>query len=165
MKLYQILIISALLFSCKATFNFTGGAVNTELETLGVAQFINESDLVVPGLDQDLTIALQDRFLSQSRLQLTDGPADINLSGAITNYRVDPVAYTGNERAAQNRLIINLKVKYENNVDPEDNWEQSFSAFSDFDATLDFSTVEAEQIELIIDQLTQDIFNKSLGKW
>ncbi|RMG29430.1 MAG: hypothetical protein D6730_03940 [Bacteroidetes bacterium] len=165
-----VLLCAVLLSSCKIQYNFTGGSLNPDLETISIAQFINEAPLVVPTLAQDFTIALQDRFLSGSRLSLTSGAADINISGVIIDYRVDPVAFTGvtsDERAqaAQNRLKITVRVKYDNNVDPNESWEQTFSSFTDFDASLDFTAVEQEKIAEVLEQLTQDIFNKSLGKW
>ncbi len=173
-RFFHYLPIAFFFAACTTTFNFTGGSLNTELETISIAQFINESPVIVPALAQDLTEAIQDLFLSQSRLSLASGAADINISGIITNYSIDPVAFTGTSntpgsssipRTAQNRLKISIRVKYENNVEPDDNWEQTFSSFSDFDATEDFTSIEQEQIELILEQLTQDIFNKSLGKW
>lgn len=176
MKRFLYIPILWLITACTASFNFTGGALNTDLETIGIAQFINEAPIIVPALAQDFTEALQDRFLSQSRLSLASGPADINISGVITGYAVDPVAFTGissasttssnsQPRTAQNRLKISIRVKYENNVEPNESWEQTFSSFSDFDATLDFTAEEQRLIEEVIEQLTQDIFNKSLGKW
>ena len=72
----------------------------------------------------------QDRFLNQSKLTLTSGGgADIKLGGSITRYTMLPVAISGDDRAAQNRLTIAIKVKFDNFVDPNDSWEQSFSRF------------------------------------
>lgn len=154
-----------LLSACSPTFNFTGGNVDSRLETLAVDQFLNEAPIIVPALAQDFTQALQDRFLSQSRLSLTTDNADIFISGVITGYRVDYVAIQGDDRAAQNRLTISARVKFENNVDENDSWEQTFNTFVDFNADDDFTSVEPTLIEEIIEQLTQDIFNKSIGKW
>ncbi len=154
-----------LMGACSATFNFTGGNVDPRLQTLAVDQFINEAPIIVPSLAQDFTEALQDRFLSQSRLSLTTESADIFISGVVTGYQVDYVAIQGDDRAAQNRLSVSVRVKFENNVDINENWEQTFSSFVDFNADDDFTSIEQTLVTEIIEQLTQDIFNKSIGKW
>ncbi len=161
----MISLFLSLLLSCTTTFNFTGGKVDERLETLAVDQFINEAPIIVPSLAQDFTEALQDRFLSQSRLSLTTENADIFISGVITGYRVDYVAIQGDDRAAQNRLTVAIQVKFENNIEEKDSWDQGFNSFVDFDADEDFTSIEPDLIEEIVEQLTQDIFNKSVGKW
>ena len=168
---YCVIWMSVCLSACRVNFNFTGGGtINPDLQTLSVDLFGNEADIVVPYLAQEMTNQLQDRFLSQSRLSLTSGTADIMVSGSVVRYTLVPVAIAGNQadgepRAEQNRLTIGVRIKYDNNVEPNDSWEQTFSSFVDFDASLDFTSVEREKIEEILEQLTQDIFNKSLGKW
>ncbi|MEM6347392.1 MAG: LptE family protein [Bacteroidota bacterium] len=151
--------------SCSVSFNFTGGSVDTSLETLFVDNFSNEAEIVVPYLGILTTEKLQDRFLTQSRLSLTSGNADVALGGAITRYTVLPTAISGQDRAEQNRMTIAIRVNFENNQDANESWEQTFSSYIDFDASLDLSSVEREQIEEILDQITQDIFSKSIGKW
>lgn len=161
-----LLLLPLLASGCiSIRFNFTGGSVDTSLETLFVDQFTNEADVVIPYLAQEVGIQLQDRFLSQSRLTLTTGAADVVLGGAVTRFTVAPVAIQGENRAAQNRLTIAVRVKFDNNVDPKASWEQTFSGFVDFDATEEFSSVEREKIGLVLEQITQDVFSKSIGKW
>ncbi|MEZ4774891.1 MAG: LptE family protein [Bacteroidia bacterium] len=151
--------------SCQISFNFTGGKADNSLQTLSISQFINEADIVVPYLAQETTQQLQDRFLSQSRLTLTSGAADVELGGSITRYTMLPVAIQGDDRAAQNRLTITVKVKFVNNVDPAESWDQTFSKFIDFDSEEDFTSVERDRINDVLEQITQDVFSKSIGKW
>ena len=166
LKVSLFLLLPAILWSCKVTFNTSGGVADSSLETLNVEQFINEAEIVVPYLAQEVTQQIQDRFLNQSKLTLTSGGgADIKLGGSITRYTMLPVAISGNDRAAQNRLTIAIKVKFDNFVEPNDSWEQNFSRFVDFDADEDFSSVEADKINEVLEQITQDIFSKSIGKW
>ncbi|MDX1906015.1 MAG: LptE family protein [Bacteroidia bacterium] len=163
--LFALCLVVPLLSGCKVTFNFTGGSVDTSLETLSVDQFTNNAEIVIPYLAQEVTQQIQDRFLSQSRLTLTSGAADVQLSGYVSRFTVLPVAVQGDNRAAQNRLTIAVMVKFENNVTPKDSWENTFTGFVDFDASQDFSSVEREKIDEVLEQITQDIFSKSIGKW
>ncbi|MEO0640524.1 MAG: LPS assembly lipoprotein LptE, partial [Bacteroidota bacterium] len=114
---------------------------------------------------QELNQQMQDRFLSQSNLTLTSGSADIRISGIIRRYDLRPVAVTGNETASQNRLTIGVMIKYDNVVEPNESWEKDFSRFVDFDASEDFTSVEPDLIEEIVEQITQDVFTESVGNW
>jgi outer membrane lipopolysaccharide assembly protein LptE/RlpB len=166
LRLVLLLLLPLGLGGCAVDFNFTGtGSVDTELETLSVANFNNEAQIVVSYLAQEVTNQLQDRFLNQSRLTLTSGAADIELGGSITRYAIQPVAIQGGDQAAQSRLTIAVRVVYENNVNPKDSWENTFTSFVDFDADLNFSSEEARLIDEVLEQITQDVFTKSIGKW
>ncbi|MEL6134895.1 MAG: LptE family protein [Bacteroidota bacterium] len=152
--------------SCSVSFNFTGGgAVDPRLQTLSIDNFLNEAPVVVPFLAQELNQQMQDRFLSQSNLTLTSGSADIRISGIIRRYDLRPVAVTGNETASQNRLTIGVLIKFDNMVEPGESWEKDFSRFVDFDASEDFTSVEPDLIEEIVEQITQDVFTESVGNW
>lgn len=165
---HNLLIITGfiLLTSCKIGFNFSGGgSVDPRLQTLSVDNFTNEANVVVPYLAQEITQQIQDRFLNQSRLQLSSGDADVRVSGAVTRYQISPVAITGDTRAEQNRLTISVRVSYENTIEPNDSWENTFTKFVDFDANQDFAAIERDRINEVLEQITQDIFTKSIGKW
>ena len=166
------LLCLAILEGCSIKFNLTGGTVDPRLQSLSVETFGNEAPIVVPFLAIEVTNQLQDRFLSQSRLSLTTGDADVQIRGRITNYAITPVAISTSssstqERftAAQNRLTISISVNFENTIDENESWEQSFSGFVDFNSELEFSSLERDLVDEILEQLTQDVFNKSIGKW
>lgn len=159
-------LILALSGGCSVGFNFTGGPTpDPRLQTISVENFSNEAPNVVPYLAQEVTQQMQDRFLTQSRLQLVSNNADIQIAGAVTRYQVSPVAISGDTQAEQNRLTIVVRVAFENTVDPNESWENSFSKFVDFDASEDFTSIERDQINDVLEQITQDVFTKSVAKW
>lgn len=147
--------------------NFTGGNVDTNLKTFTITQFNNESPLVVAYHAQRFTEQLKDRFLTQTRLSLVNVNGDVQLSGSVVNYAIAPIAVAGVSQsgATQNRMTVGVRVKYENKINPNENWEQTFSSYFDFPASESLSSVERDYIEKINEQLTQDIFSKSVGKW
>ncbi len=170
------LLVLTLLGSCAVSFNFTGVARQSDntLAYLYVGDFDNQAQIIVPYLAQEVNNQIQDRFLSQSKLALVSGNAIytpglsdslVSLSGTITRYSVDPVAIQEGDQAAQNRLTIGIRVSFENGSNPDESWENTFSSFIDFDSDVDFSGQEADLINEVLEQITQDIFSKSLGKW
>ncbi|MEM9141461.1 MAG: LptE family protein, partial [Bacteroidota bacterium] len=97
-------------------YNFTGGDVGTA-ETFAVPRFQNYAtqspgSVFSPGLDRDFTNALQDRILNQTSLALTSSNADLLYEGEIVEYRVSPMTATAEQRAAQNRLSMAVKVRF-----------------------------------------------------
>ena len=74
-------------------------------------------------------------------------------------------AVTANEQAAQSRLTVNVKISFTNRKHPEDDLEQSFSAYADFDATMSLDSVEASLCQEIVEKLVEDIFNATVAQW
>ena len=147
--------------SCRISLN-AGDAGNAK--TISLAFFNNNASLVQPTLSQSFTEDLRNFFQTQSRLSLVPKSGDLQIQGSITDYRVSPVGISNNA-AASNRLTIVVKVSFSNKLDPEKDFEQSFSRFADFPASQNLSSVEQDLIKEINQQLAQDIFNKALINW
>jgi hypothetical protein len=96
--------------------------------------------------------------------EISDG-GDLEFEGQITNYEVRPMSIQKDDQAAQNRLTITVKVKYTNNVDPDQSFEQSFSAFDDFNSALSLADVEGTLVPDIVRKLHEDIFNATIANW
>ncbi|MFA6944548.1 MAG: LptE family protein [Pedobacter sp.] len=136
------------------------------MKTISVQFFENTSALVVPYLSPQFTEKLKTRIRDQSRLSIIRSDADANFEGRITDYSIRPVAIQGNDRAGLNRVTVTVSVKYTNALKPELNFEQQFQAFQEFSLTQGpIQTQEQKLIELIIRQLTEDIFNKAFANW
>jgi hypothetical protein len=146
-------------------YSFTGGSTG-DAETVQIDYFPNMAVLVEPTLSQEFTLALQDRFLRQTNLKLTDAGGDLRFEGEITQYRIIPIAATADQTAAQNRLTIGVKVRYYNRLVEEDNFEQTFSFYSDYDGSLQLTgSVLESAYDEIFERITQDIFNAAVAKW
>ncbi|GAB4282049.1 MAG: hypothetical protein Kow0068_06600 [Marinilabiliales bacterium] len=169
MKKSTILIILfcilSLLQSCTIRYSFNSGALSPDIKTFSVKDFQNRATIVNPSLSLDLTEGLKDKFLSQTRLELVEDNGDLMFEGDITGYNSSPVNIQGNETAAQNRLTITVKVKFTNNIDPDQNFEQTFSAYEDYSNSQSLDQVESSLVPDILEKLTDDIFNKSVANW
>jgi len=162
---YIITVITLLLSGSCGVYTFTGGSTG-DAETIQVDFFPNSARLVEPTLSQSFTIALQDRFLRQTNLKLTNSGGDLHFEGEITQYRVIPIAATADQTAAQNRLTIAVRVRYFNRLVEEDDFEQTFSFYSDYDGNLQLTgSVLQDAYDEIFERITQDIFNAAVAKW
>lgn len=159
------LLCGLLLVGCTGGYSFTGASIPPEAKTIAVATFPNYATQVNPQLSQKLTEDLRDMFASQTSLNVTTGSGDMELSGEITDYSTRPSAISSGDEAAMYRLTITVKVKFINNVDPKASFEQSFSRFRDYNAALNFASVEQGLMAEIVTELCEDIFNKSVVNW
>ena len=155
--------------SC-GNYSFTGASIPEGTETFQVNLFENNSgnnvgSIFEPGLDRDLTLALQNILEIQTNLQLVQSNGDLLYEGEIIEYRVSPMTSTADLNAAQNRLTISVNINYTNFKKEEDNFERRFSFFFDFPAEQQLISIKNEAHEIIFERLTQDIFNASLAKW
>lgn len=150
---------------CIIKYSFTGASLSPDIKTISIQNFPNHANLIYPSLSQDLTESLKDKFNSQTRLDMIDENGDIQFEGEITDYSTKSVSIQGNETAALNRLTINVKVKYTNNIEPAQSFESSFSAFEDYDSSKSLDQVEGSIVPQILEKIIEDIFNKSVANW
>jgi hypothetical protein len=166
--LYIILPISViclLLASC-GIYTFNGASIDyTKMKTVSIHYFPNRAEIIVPTLSQQLTDALIDKFRSQTKLKQVNGSADAVIEGEITGYYTQSGAIQGNDKPAKNRLTMSVHVRYTNNAMPELSFDQSFSRYEEYSSSTNITSVEGQLITSLLDQITEDIFNKAFVNW
>ena len=159
-----VLLSCCLLNSC-GIYSFSGASIPAEAKTVSVQYFPNNAQLVNPLLSTTLTNALNDIFVNQTTLQSVQQNGDLALEGEIVGYSTSPIAITGNQTAASNRLTITVNVRFTNKYDESKNFEQKFSQYQDYPSGQDLSAVQGVLVETIVEDLCQDIFNKAVVNW
>ena len=159
-----VLFFTASLFGC-GIYSLTGGNTGNA-ESIQIDFFPNNAPLVEPVLTQRFTNDLQDLFTRQTNLTLTNSNGDLYFSGEITDYRIMPMSGTSNQTAAQNRLTVTVNVRFINKLEEKDDFEKTFSFYSDFAANSQLTGAVLENaLDEIVERITQDIFNASVAKW
>lgn len=146
-------------------YTFSGIAIDQNVTTYFVAQFVNRSANVVPTLAPNFTEKLKDRIRNESRLLYTDTDPDVEFVGVITDFRVTSEAPQPGETVAINRLTISasVEVKYPNNEEKNDKFTVSW--YAEFGSDQNLLDVQDELIDEITDQLVEDIFTKAFTNW
>ena len=72
---------------------------------------------------------------------------------------------TAEIKAAQNRLTMEINLRYFNTKNENDDFEKKFSHFYDFPANQQVYDVRDVALEEIFERITQNIFNETLAKW
>lgn len=160
-----LFLVLGIMTGCKVSYSFSGVNISPEIKTVTVQYFPNRAPIVQAQLSQYFTDALIDKIEANTSLNLVSSGGDIIFGGEIRNYETRPTAITGEETAARNRLTIGVNVRYTNTLDPEQDFESSFSRYEDYDSSQSLTEVENELIELIVEGLVEDIFNKAFVNW
>jgi hypothetical protein len=164
-SLLHILIAFGFLLTLSGCYSFTGANFDPSIQTYWVAPFRDNADNAPAALSTDFTEALKEKIRTQSRLTLTEDNPQIEFRGTLVDYRITAEAPQPGERTSLSRLTIVTAVEYINNLDEEDNWKSNFSFFYDFPSNQDFSSIEEEATQTIIDQIMEDIFNRAFTDW
>jgi hypothetical protein len=162
---YFFIAIVFITSSCTMNYSFTGAAISPETKTVSVGFFRNIAPLVNPRLSDQFTEALRDKLLSETRLRLIKGEADLMYEGEIVGYDQTSQAIQANEKAAQNKLTITVKVKYTNNKEPQKSFDKSFSAFGVYDSQKNLSDVESQLVNQIDIDILTAIFSATVADW
>lgn len=160
-----VVFLSCCLLNSCGIYTFSGASIPAEAKTVSVQYFPNNAQLVNPLLSTTLTNALNDIFVNQTTLQSVAQNGDLALEGEITGYSTSPIAITGNQTAAMNRLTVTVNVRFTNKYDETKNFEQRFSQYQDYPSGQDLSSVQDVLVETIVEDLCQDIFNKAVVNW
>jgi hypothetical protein len=163
--IYLALICCAVAVSGCGVYSFTGASISPDIKSVSIAFFQNRASTVQPVLSQKFTEKLKDKFVSQTSLRVIPTSGDLQFEGYISDYRTSPIAIQGTQTAALNRLSITVFVKFTNSKDNKQNFETSFSRYSDYVSTKSLSEVELGLIDEINKQLVDDIFNKAVSNW
>ena len=160
-----VLLLCTLCIAGCGVYSFTGASISPDIKTVSVAFFQNRASTVQPSLSQSFTEKLKDKFVSQTSLRLIPSNGDLQFEGYFSDYKTSPIAIQGTQTAALNRLTITVNVKFTNTKDAKQNFETSFSRYSDYVSTKSLSEVELSLIDDINKQLIDDIFNKAVSNW
>lgn len=152
--------------ACSISYKFNGASIDyTKIKTISIKDFPNQAPLVYPPLSQEFTEALKDIYVRQTRLQMVSDNGDLDLEGEITGYELTPMAVKEDAWSSQTKLTISIRVRYSNRANPEEDFEQSFSAYREFDATQMLQDVQDELCTEIIEELTDQIYNATVANW
>lgn len=168
-KLKIVLMTAAMGIVLSSCYSFTGSSLSPETKTILIKNFPNNAALVNSDLSQDFTMALQNMFLQRTSLKGTSENPDILIEGYISDYSITPTSISsttiGATEAAQNKLTITVHVNYKNKIEPEKNFNKTFSGEATFSSDLDINAIESSQVRIVNERIINQIFNEIVANW
>lgn len=155
-----------LLKSCTISYKFNGASIDySKIRTIAIADFPNNAALVYPALSNDLTQGIRDIYTRQTRLEVGRKSGDLELEGEITGYTLTPMAITSDSYAAETKLTITVKVRFTNNVNPEESFDKTYTAYQTFDSSQMLTDVQEELCNQMIKEIAENIYNDTVARW
>ena len=164
----NLLVFLGLLIAtaCSISYKFNGASIDyTKVKTIMISDFTNQASYVNPTLAPEFTEELKDIYIRQTRLEQVTSNGDLALEGEVTGYDFTPMAVKEDALASQTRLTITVRVRYMNNTNPDEDFEQSFSAYREFDSNLMLQQVESSLCAEIIEEIVDQGYNATVANW
>jgi hypothetical protein len=150
---------------CKVKYDTKGINIPPDVENISIKYFTNEASYVNPTLSQKFTEQLKDKFLRGTKLAVIASEGDYRLSGAIIDYKTEPVATSANTGAVKNRFSMTVRVVFECPKHKDMDFTDNITKFQEFDASQNFQSLEPVLSEEVSNQIIQEVFNKVALKW
>lgn len=139
-------------------------SIPPEIKTIKLNFIENKAGYVNPQLSPRLTDRLQQKIVSQTRLNRTnEDDADWVVSGYVSEYRVTTSGISG-QQASSNRLSVGVKLVLKDNVNQKSSNIDVSRSF-EFSANQSLQQAETALGEEIIRGLTEEIFNRLFSNW
>lgn len=163
---YILFALLLLCNSCTISYKFNGASIDySKTKTIAVSDFTNNAALVYPPLATNLTDGIKDLYQRQTRLELVRRGGNLELEGEITGYALTPMSVSADSYAAETKLTITVKVRFTNNISPEESFEKTYSAYQTFDASKMLNDVQDELCNTMITEIAEQIYNDTVAKW
>ncbi|HTM93963.1 MAG TPA: LptE family protein [Flavisolibacter sp.] len=162
-------IFSITLTSCRI-YSFTPkGTLDPEIKTVNVHIIENQAPYVNPQLLPNLTDRVKQKITRQTKLSQTNrSDADLDIRGVITDYSQSTTGVTntnGQTQASVNRLTVSVRMTITNQLKKEDPKDVTVSRSFDFPANQTLNQAEAQLLDEMIRNLTDEIFNRIFSDW
>lgn len=108
---------------------------------------------------------LKQKINTETRLRYTETNPHIIFEGSIDGFSVTSTATDAQNTASLNKLEIRIRIKFTNELHPEENWEQTFSDYANFDRNVNLTDVQDVLIKEIYELILDKIITKSFSNW
>ncbi len=166
MRAFTLISLLVLVNACSVSYKFNGASINYDkVKTISVADFPIKAAYVYAPLATKFNEKLKDVYVQQTRLRLVPRNADLQVEGEITGYNQYNQAVKADGYSSEVKLTITVNVRYVNNTNHEEDFEQQFSAFRTYDSTQMLTAVQDELIEQMVKEIADQIFNATVANW
>ncbi len=163
-------VIALVLFgftNCSIKYNFSMGSVDyTVYQSISIADFPNNAELVNPTLSQTFTEELRDKFTRQTRLTVLKSDGDMQIEGEIIGYELQAMSISADSYASETKLTLTINVRFVDTKDPQNDFDDKrYSSFQLFDSDRMLADVEDELVTILIKEIIDNIYNDTVAKW
>ena len=166
LKVVLIAAMVAAVSACSVSYKFNGASIDyTKTKSIQIADFPIRSSYVWAPMGSIFNNTLKDKFAAQTRLAQVKRNGDLKLEGEITRYEQRNKAVSSEGFSAMTELTLTVNVRFTNNVNHNEDFEQQFSASQSYETTLSLNQVQEELVTKMVEDLVSQIFNAAVANW
>ena len=160
------LLFSLVLTACSVSYSFNGSSINYDkVKSVSIEPFPIRSAYVWAPMEAMFYNDLTDMYSQKTKLRVLKKNGDLQLSGEIVEYSQTNKAVAADGFSAQTQLKMTVNVRFVNNSEHKEDFEQRFSATTVYDSSQQLSAVQETLVEEMIDDIVDQIFNATVANW
>lgn len=155
----------AINFTSCCAYSFTGASVPPHLKTIAIPIADDRSGSGEPGLREELTQILIEKFINDNTLQVSERTsANAVLECSIVSLNDAPAIVSAGEDITSRRITIGVRVIYRDLVKRITVYEKTFSNYSDYPSS-DPINGRQSAIDRSIELISEDILLDTVSGW
>lgn len=158
--------VLVLLVGCTVSYKLTGASIDyTKVKTISLESFQNRAAYQWGPMAQMFNQTLNDVFVQQTKLVQVKNGGDLHFAGEITSYDQFNKSISSDGYSSMVQLKMTVNVRFTNNTNHDEDFERSFSAVRDFEASQSLESVQEELVTQMIKEIVESIFNAAVANW
>lgn len=157
---------ATLMVSCSISYKFNGSNIDyNKVKTIQISEFPIRSSYVWGPMGPMFNNKLKDEFADHTKLTQVKRNGDLKIEGEITQYTQRNKSVSSEGYSAQTELAITVNVRFTNNTNHTQDFEQQFTATSTYETTQSLNSVQEELVRQMIEDIVGQIFNATVATW
>ena len=162
----MLMVMAVSLTACSVSYKFNGASIDyNKTKTIQIEEFPIRSPFVWSPMGPFFNNELKDKYNSFTKLQQVRRGGDLKLEGEITRYEQRNKSVSAEGYSAMTELSMTVNVRFTNNVNHSDDFEQQFTATQSFDSRQSLNAVQEELVNKMIKDTVDQIFNATVAIW
>lgn len=159
-------VIAIVAVACVPHYSFNGASIDyNTTKTIQIADFPIRANYVWGPMASIFNNQLKDQFANHTRLSQVKRNGDLKIEGEITKYEQRNKSVSSEGYSAQTELSMTVNVRFTNNKNHKQDFEQQFSANTSYETTQSLNSVQEELVTQMVKDIVDQIFNATVANW
>ena len=162
----SVFLVALLLTACTVSYKFNGASINyNETKTITISDFPIRANYVWGPMQAIFNNELKDIFANHTKLTQVKRNGDLKLEGEITQYNQRNKSVSSEGYSSLTELSMTVVVRFTNNVNHDEDFEESFTATASYDSRQSLNSVQETLVTEMVEDITEQIFNATVANW
>ena len=166
LKTVIALCLAVVPVACSVSVKFNGASIDySQTKTIEIADFPIRSSYVWGPMGPIFNNQLKDVFANRTKLIQVKRNGDLKIEGEITRYDQRNKSVSSEGYSSQTELSMTVNVRFTNNTNHSQDFEQQFTAQTTYENTQSLTSVQEELVTQMVKEITDQIFNATVANW